>query len=60
MQVVAAAQRVSVGVGLGRAVSNGVVERDRVGPLHRVVGFQVEPEPVVMERARYCEYPITM
>lgn len=54
------AQRVPVGGGPRRAVADGLVERDRVRPLRRAVLLQPQSESVVVERARYCEYPVTI
>lgn len=52
--------RLALGVGAGRAVPDGVVERDRGRPLRRAVGLEPVPEVVTVERARYCEYLVTI
>jgi hypothetical protein len=42
------------------AVADGVVEGDRVGPLAWIAVAELAPAVVGAERARYCEYVVTI
>jgi hypothetical protein len=44
----------------GCGVADRGVERDRVVSLGRALGFEPMPEPVVVVRTRYCEFPVTI
>jgi Phosphotransferase enzyme family len=54
------AEELDLAVGLDVAASDGLVERDRVGPLLRRAVAQLAPLPIGVERARYCESRVTI
>ncbi|GAB3147323.1 hypothetical protein GCM10027290_30430 [Micromonospora sonneratiae] len=54
------AQRMPARVGSRGAVTNRAIEADRVRRLLRTVLAQGEPGAVVVERARYCGFLVTM
>lgn len=60
VQVVGAAQLLSVCAGAGVAVEDGGVEGDDVVPFAGVAVADGPPLGVAVERARYCEYLVTI